>query len=128
MTAILIVEDEPAILRLQQELFLGQGFTVYTAQTIAEAEAVLAAHSIDVLFADVRVDGRPTAGVDLAYRAQAADDHLAVALCSGYPTAAREDCVHWPLVTKPFTMEIALQTVQKAIDIAKQAKPRPRNR
>lgn len=129
MTTILIVEDEPSILRLQRDLFLSRGFNVLTAQTAAEAMAFIETEHIDVLFADVNIaDHGPVAGLELAYIGQAQHDDMAVVLSTGFATAARGDCVRWPVLIKPYLNEIAVETVEKWLAKAKEFSRAARSR
>lgn len=52
---VLIVEDEPVVRNLQREIFGRRKFAVSTAETLAQAEALLAKESFDLVMLDIRL-------------------------------------------------------------------------
>lgn len=52
---LLIVDDEPQICRSLRRILRRDGYEIYTAGSAAEAHAVLAEHSIDVIVSDQRM-------------------------------------------------------------------------
>jgi DNA-binding NtrC family response regulator len=82
---ILIVDDEPILLKMMN-VYLGRlGYTVVTANTTekAWAAAQAAPHAFAVAVLDASMDGTPME--DLAERLLAADARLCVIAASGYP-------------------------------------------
>ena len=52
---VLIVEDEPVVRNLQTEIFMRRKFAVSTAETLAQAETLLARESFDLVMLDIRL-------------------------------------------------------------------------
>ncbi|MBA4138137.1 MAG: sigma-54-dependent Fis family transcriptional regulator [Opitutus sp.] len=52
---VLIVEDEPVVRNLQSEIFMRRKFAVTTAETLAQAETLLARESFDLVMLDIRL-------------------------------------------------------------------------
>jgi Response regulator receiver domain len=50
---ILVVEDEPTVCELAAEALMDEGYRVLTAADAWQAEAILAAESVDMLFTDI---------------------------------------------------------------------------
>jgi CheY-like chemotaxis protein len=96
---ILVVDDEPDILETVGEMLYDAGCSVFVAADGEEALAILAALSIRLLLADVRMPMMN--GVELARQALAVRPDLTVVLMSGYPTDA---ALNFPLLRKPFRL------------------------
>ena len=82
---ILIVDDEPILLKMMNVYLDRLGYTVVTANTTekAWAEAQAAPHSFAVAVLDASMDGTPIE--TLAPSLLAADARLCVIAASGYP-------------------------------------------
>lgn len=52
---ILMVEDNPAVLRLNQKVLETNGFTVKAASTLADAETVLESCAVDLILLDIKM-------------------------------------------------------------------------
>jgi DNA-binding response OmpR family regulator len=52
---ILVLDDEPIIQKVLEELFRRKKYTVTIASTIAQAEALIARESFDLVMLDVRL-------------------------------------------------------------------------
>lgn len=66
MTAALVVDDEPAILRLVSMVLRDLGFETFTAKDAETAEALLETSKPDLVVTDVRLPGMD--GVELCRR------------------------------------------------------------
>jgi DNA-binding response OmpR family regulator len=64
---ILLVDDEPYIVRILSFKLRREGFTTFEAATAEEAEAILAREDIDLVLLDVAL-ASATSGFDLAER------------------------------------------------------------
>jgi len=117
---VLLVEDEPAILRLATRVLTTLGYTTLAAATPAEAERLAGAHHgpIDLLVTDVvmpEMDGRTLAG-----RLAAARAGLRVLYMSGY--TANVIAHHGVLdegvdfIQKPFSVEELAATIRRVLD------------
>ncbi len=117
---ILVVDDDPAVLRHAVALLRELGYRVVDAPGVDEALALLAAgERPHLLFTDLSLSGQST-GHDLAQRAQALLPSLKVLFTTGY---ARNAIVHHgrldagaPLLPKPFTRAELAQKVRAALD------------
>ncbi|MGM0626619.1 MAG: response regulator, partial [Candidatus Fermentibacterota bacterium] len=116
---ILLVEDEPAILKVARSILEGLGYEVLTASTPEEALELAENLStgIDLLVTDVVLPGMN--GRDLAAKLREQDECLRVLYMSGYTAnvimhqGILENGVHF--VQKPFSMERLALSVRKAL-------------
>ena len=81
---ILVLDDEPIIQKVLEELFRRKKYTVSIASTIAQAEALIARESFDLVMLDVRLpDGD---GQQLLERLAALPDRPLVVMMTGHGT------------------------------------------
>lgn len=82
--SVLLVEDDPALLRLAADTLRARGYTVHAAPTAEAALAFASAHPspLDLLVTDIVLPGLN--GLDLAARLAASRPALKVLLLSGY--------------------------------------------
>jgi CheY-like chemotaxis protein len=116
--SVLLVEDEPEVLRVVHAFLDGWGCRV-TACTHAQAalsELAPGAATFDLLLSDV-VLGPGLRGTELAQRARELRPGLPVLLMSGYAWGAVE-VPGLPLLRKPFTREQLAQSIRQALVIA----------
>jgi len=116
---ILLVEDEPVLLRLAGRVLEGAGYRVTSTASAEEAEAALAdaAKDLDLLVTDVVLPGR--SGVELAETLLSARPDTPVLLCSGYLDRDGQ----WesicergvPLLRKPYDAAQLLRAVEHAL-------------
>ena len=113
--AVLLVEDEPEVLRIVQTFLGTWGCHVSACSEADAALAALAAPDVafDLLVSDV-VLGPGLRGTELAVRAQALRPGLPVLLMSGYAYAAG-DAPAQPLLRKPFTREQLAEAIVRAL-------------
>src|SRR5215204_3239441 len=79
---VLVVEDDPALLRFAGYVFGKQGYHVLTDVDAFGALALLLSNPVDLLFTDIDL-ANGTSGVDLARDARAVRSGLPVAYTSG---------------------------------------------
>ena len=79
---VLVVEDDPGLLRLAAYMFEKEGHRVLTDVDAFGALALLSSHSVDLLFTDIDL-AQGTNGVTLARDARALRSDLPVAYTSG---------------------------------------------
>jgi PAS domain S-box-containing protein len=112
--SVLLVEDEPEVLRVVQTFLTGWGCQVLACSRVEAALEALRPDGtpFDLLLSDV-VLGPGLRGTDIAERARVLRPGLAVLLMSGYaPDAATPvDGGTWPLLRKPFTREQLAQAI-----------------
>jgi CheY-like chemotaxis protein len=111
---VLLVEDEPEVLRVVQVFLEGWGCEVVAARDALSAQAALAsATAFDLLLTDV-ILGPGARGTELIERARTLQPGLPVLLMSGYAgDAGAPEGV--PLLRKPFTREQLAAAVVAAI-------------
>ncbi len=102
---VLIVEDEPVVRNLQTEIFTRRKFTVATAETLSQAEALLARESFDLVMLDIRLpDGD---GQQFLERLATLPERPLVVMVTGYGSIeSAVSCMRagaFDYVLKPFT-------------------------
>ncbi len=114
MAQVLIVDDEPAVLKMVQSVLENAGFAVVAAGNGAEALALLENHDIDVLVTDVMMPGM--SGPDLVKEARRLYPSLPVCCMTGY-VVDRDLSIPrgTPLIMKPFRSQELVDAVQRAI-------------
>jgi CheY-like chemotaxis protein len=122
LATILLVEDEPALLRLSTRLLDKLGYAVLAAAGPAEAQRLHAEHGhrVDLLLTDVVMP--ETNGRDLAARLTASQPDLRCVFMSGHTAdviavGGRLEPGTW-FVQKPFTMQELGTTIGAALDEA----------
>jgi DNA-binding NtrC family response regulator len=81
---ILVVDDEPSILRLLQEALSQWGYQVTCASTVEEALVALGTELFDAALTDVRMPDM--SGLDLLRAIKKQDESIEVVVMTGYPT------------------------------------------
>lgn len=116
---ILLVEDDPSVRNLNQEVLLELGYDVFTAVDGQEALRVLSTMDrIDLLVTDVGLPGMN--GRQLAEIVQQQHPNLPILFLTGYAQAAseREHFLghNMSLITKPFTLQALADNVSRMLD------------
>jgi signal transduction histidine kinase/CheY-like chemotaxis protein len=117
--AVLLVEDDAAVLALMIEIFSGLGFRAITASDAHGAlEIIRRGEPIDLIFTDVVMPGGKT-GVELAAEARDLLPNVKILLTSGYPgeALAHYDVgrSEWPMLSKPFRKSELLARLQHVL-------------
>lgn len=81
---LLVVDDEPLIRDVLRDLFVGDGYMVYAAADVAEAEAAMARERIAVALVDLKLP--ESSGIAILDRIKQHDPAISVILMTGYPT------------------------------------------
>jgi DNA-binding NtrC family response regulator len=81
---ILVVDDEPSILRLLQEALSQWGYQVTCASTVEEALTALGTELFDAALTDIRMPDM--SGLDLLREIKKQDESIEVIVMTGYPT------------------------------------------
>jgi DNA-binding NtrC family response regulator len=119
MPTILIVEDEPKMLRLLELNLAEQGYTIRTAQDAESALRLLRQEKIDLVLTDLRLPGMD--GLEFLQAVKRANAHFPVIMMTAYGTvetavdAMKAGASDY--VLKPFSMEEITLLVQKELDI-----------
>jgi DNA-binding response OmpR family regulator len=86
--SVLLVDDEPALLKTTQRMLEQRGFRVTSVDTAEAALELVAARSFDLLMTDVAL--RRTRGTELARRARLVQPGLRVLYVSGFDESSVE--------------------------------------
>lgn len=113
---VLIVEDEPHVLRLSHGVLETLGYQVRTASSGREALDLLAEHGdrIDCLLTDVVMPG--LSGVELATQVRARWPRMAIVFMSGYAADAAIDLDDSGYVAKPITRRALATALRHQLD------------
>lgn len=86
---LLVVDDEPAIVRAIAAYFGSMGFAVASARSVSEAESALVPGAFDAIITDLRIDS-PFDGLRVARRALEACPGARVLILTGFGTPELE--------------------------------------
>jgi len=117
-TPILIVDDEADIRDLLREMLEDAGYACTAVAGVAEALAALAARSYDIVFADIRMPGRPVA--DLLEEVRRSHPDTVVIMITGMNDA--ETAVGairmgaFDYIVKPFNLSQVLVAADRALE------------
>lgn len=116
LARLLIVDDEPAILRSLSRQLRQHGYAVETASNPRRALAELQRQRYELLLTDI-VMPYTIDGIELAERALAAQPDLAVVFMSGFAAQAQEKAARamGDLIAKPFSTETMHQSLLRAL-------------
>ena len=118
---ILIVDDEPYILRILSFKLRREGFVTFEAESAESAEQLLSEQDVDLVLLDVAL-ATPTNGFDLAagLRRNARTQHLPIIMVTARGFAADvlrgREVGAAGYITKPFTAEEVIRKVQAVLD------------
>jgi CheY-like chemotaxis protein len=115
MTRILVVEDEPANLKLLKYILTLQGYETAGAKDGAEALELLAQSSFDLVLSDIKMPR--LSGVALAQHLLSQIPITPIVLMTAYDFDIREDilALRVPCLSKPLSLELLLAQVQKVL-------------
>ncbi|WP_010287100.1 response regulator [Kurthia massiliensis] len=82
MKKILIVDDQPGIRVLLQEVLKKEGYDIQTAGSGVEAISLLESEHFDALLTDMKLPGMN--GVDILQRAQTKAEHMVTMMMTAY--------------------------------------------
>jgi len=118
---ILIVDDEPYILRILSFKLRREGFITFEADSAEAAETLLSEQDVDLVLLDVAL-ATPTNGFDLAARLRrnARTQHLPIIMVTARGFAADvlrgREVGAAGYITKPFTAEEVIRKVRAFLD------------
>ncbi len=114
---ILVVDDEPGVLRLCQRLLERAGYTVRSASNSNQALGILSQEVIDLLLADIRLPG--VSGFKLLDTIRQKYPEMSVVMMTGYGTVdVAIEALHRGadgLILKPFEGAELVRTIQAAL-------------
>ena len=113
---VLLVDDDPLVLRVAERVLRRAGWTVLTAGSAEDALEILNGAPCDLLISDVAMPGMD--GVALARLALAHRPELPVILTSGYERGANDETfpgANVTFLTKPYGQEELLDEVRRIV-------------
>jgi DNA-binding NtrC family response regulator len=116
---ILIVDDEPTILRSFGWVLESEGYEVTTAVSAADATQKLTVQTFDIVITDVRME-TPTAGFDVVRAVRHSSPTTPVALLTAFPllTADWERAGVDALFSKGADVEAILKWIRTCLEAA----------
>ncbi len=110
---VLVVDDEPIVLRLMERALAQAGYQVQTASNGLRALELVGSWPVppSILITDICMDGLN--GVELAKVLTSKHPSVHVLLVSGYGPAHTE--VVWPFLRKPFSPDALTHAVQQLV-------------
>ena len=115
MTKILVVDDEPANLRLLRYVLDHKGYETAQAKDGLEALELLAQSRFDLVISDVRMPRMD--GVALARHIVSSQPITPIFLMTAYQFDSREDisALNVPCLGKPFSFDQLLSRIRKSL-------------
>lgn len=115
---VLVVDDDPKILGIYQELLSQHGFTVTVCADGTHAVPLLKADHFDIVVLDIRVPGMD--GADLLPLSKRIHPEVPVIVVSAYCESEHAGYYYalgaFELLRKPFSHEVLLQTLTRALN------------
>ncbi|NPV09742.1 MAG: response regulator [Anaerolineae bacterium] len=115
---ILVVDDEPDVLRVCERILVGNGYMVSTVGSGFEAVQLASAQHFDCLLTDIKMPGMD--GLDVAEAARSVNQHLVCIIMTGYSTmdtaieALRLGVEEF--IIKPFSPQDLITAVSRALE------------
>ena len=122
--SVLVVDDDPDVLRGVVRLLRSHGYSVTQATNGAEAARSLHGRSFDVIVSDIKMPGMD--GIQLLREVREHDLHVPVVLVTGEPAvstavqALEYGAFHY--LTKPVDSEALVRAVSKAVSMHRMAR------
>ncbi|GHF78787.1 sigma 54-interacting transcriptional regulator [Thalassotalea marina] len=120
---ILVVDDDPSLLRLISIRLTAAGYQVHSAEHAKQALSILASQTVQLVISDLRMEGMD--GMALFEKIRATQPNLPVIIMTAHGTIP--DAIHatkqgvFSFLTKPFESQELLDTVQQAIQLQPQS-------
>jgi len=116
---ILVVDDEPNMLRLLQTILMGKtGYEVTTTNNPLEVSKLLQDKSFDLVVTDLKMP--LVDGIDLVEMIKKIDVYLPIVIITAYGTSeTAEEAIQkgaYDFITKPFRKETILITIKRALE------------
>jgi len=115
---ILIIDDEPEIRNLMEEILSEEGYKTFSAEGAQKAEQIIAAHQVDLVYLDIWMSG--TDGVDLLKKLTKTNNLKApIIMISGHATiktaVETTRLGAFDFIEKPLSIEKLLTSAEKAL-------------
>ena len=122
--SVLVVDDDPDVLRAVCRLLRSQGYSVTSTNNGAEAARFVHGRSFDVIVSDIKMPGMD--GIQLLREVREHDLHVPVVLVTGEPAvstavqALEYGAFHY--LTKPVDADALARAVAKAVSMHRMAR------
>lgn len=119
---VLVVDDDPSLLRLISIRLSAAGYRVHAAEHAKKALSILESQGVQLVISDLCMEGMD--GMALFEKIRAANPHLPVIIMTAHGTIP--DAIHatkqgvFSFLTKPFESQELLDTVKQAIELQPQ--------
>lgn len=111
---ILVVDDEPSLSTMLDDLLSGKGYRLIQATSAEHALNILQKNHVDLLISDIAMPGMD--GHELAEVVQRLYPAVKVQLVSGYSDIADNSVIHKKILYKPFRSHEILMKVRSLLD------------
>jgi len=116
---ILIIDDEPEIRNLMEEILSEEGYKTLSAESAQTAEQIIATHQVDLVYLDIWMSG--TDGVDLLKKLTKTNNLKApIIMISGHATiktaVETTRLGAFDFIEKPLSIEKLLTSAEKALN------------
>ena len=116
--SILIVDDEPALRELSKEILSSRGYSVFCAESAAQALALLSSESINIMLCDVIMPDM--SGYELVQQVRQKYPHIKIQMVSGYSDdhyiSDENKKLHQERLQKPFDIASLVLKVRELLD------------
>jgi len=115
---ILVVDDEPALLKLTSKVLSKQGYKVFSAENGRQALDMLEHESIDLLLSDIIMPEMD--GYELATIVQEKYPDIKIQLMSGFSDGRHvkmaDDSLHQKMIYKPYNSEVLIERINNLLN------------
>jgi len=128
LDTVLIIDDEPKILKILKNLFEQEGFNVIVTQNGESALEYLFSHDINVIVTDLKMP--EMSGMEILKRAKEISDEVQVIIITAYGDVQEKvramKSGAFDFIQKPFQMDTILSLVRNASHSSKLMKKNKR--
>jgi len=115
---LLIVEDDDVIRKTLSEVFVRNGFKVFSSERGNEALAIIKKHKIDIVLLDLKLPD--SNGLEILKKVRALDEDITVIVMTAYPeiktAVSAMKCGAYDYINKPFELEELKLLIEKAVE------------
>jgi CheY-like chemotaxis protein len=115
MVKVLIIDDDPDIRTVMNVVLKKNGYIVDTAAREEEVFPKVASFKPQVILLDVLLSGADGRMICKQLKEDHATAHIPVIMCSAHPAAGKSNYGAEGFLSKPFSAELLLKTIQKYI-------------